>query len=410
MADQKKRLALALYRNMLRATSDINPKIPLRRLLPSSLDPVLMGTVSNAQELEHYIRTAFRSNTDNRDQRLKDGVRMLKQLYELKGKLKLYRLSDHDEEPSRTHERVDVPPVDDTWTIEKIAKVPWLPVIGETPPSTLNDDYEDTTLPLFPLCGPMYSLTGPLPRFSHFSDMPTPGMEIDLKIFEPRYRQLYNDVIISGSRKFVVPFPHPTEPSKFACIGLLFEIMQVKEVADETNGQIQYLCNHLVTKPVEINAIVNPEVWSTQETYLKIACKVVDEELITTNQLDPLITKISTWNAESDHPLARRLLEGVQIDGIWGFVGVWIQYLQQELLHMQVGIAAQVKLQSMGIGDDATLLKVQAPHRERLLSLKLDVSLLVPTLLVLDNEGKVNHLLGLLDAERKRLEALTLFD
>jgi hypothetical protein len=410
MSDTKRRLALALYRNMLRATSDINPKIPLRPMLPLSADPILVDTITNVNDLEKCIRIAFRKNTDRRDEQLKEAVRTLRQLYELKEKLKFFRLADVDEADNKPKEAVDVPPEDDSWTSRKIDKVSWLPVIEKTPSSSSNHVDNNTILPLFPLSGPMYSPTGPLPRFSSFSDIPTPGMLIDLKIFEPRYRQLYNDLIVSGSRKFVVPFAHPTIPGKFASIGLLFEIMQVKEVADETNGQVQYLCNHLVTKPVKMKAIINPEVWSTQETYLKIAGEVIEEDLMTTKQLEPLVATISKWNSVSDHPLAKRLLEGVQIDGIWGFVCVWVLHVQQELFQMQVGIAAEVKLRSTMLSDDASLLEVQAPHRERLLSLKLDVSLLVPTLLAMDNDGKTNHLVSLVEAEQKRLEDLSIVD
>jgi hypothetical protein len=206
----------------------------------------------------------------------------------------------------------------------------------------------------------------------------------------------------------VVPFAHPTIPSKFASMGLLVEIMQVKEVADETNGQIQYLCNHLVTKPVKMKAIINPEAWSTEETYLKIAGEIVEEELMTTKQLEPLVATISRWKSASDLPIGKRLLERVQIDGIWGFVCVWIVYLQKELFQMQIGIAAEVQLRSTTLSDDAALLEVQAPHRDRLLLLKLDMSLLVPTLLELDNEGKISHLVGLVEAEQKRLEDLAI--
>lgn len=77
---------------------------------------------------------------------------------------------------------------------------------------------------------------------------------------------------------------------------------------------------------------------------------------------------------------------------------------------MQVGIAAEVKLRSMLLSDDVSVLAVQAPHRERLLSLHLDVSLLVPTLLQLDNAGKTKHLVGIVEKERKRLNNLAILD
>ena len=159
-----------------------------------------------------------------------------------------------------------------------------------------------------------------------------------------------------------------------------------------------------------MKAIINPDAWVTKESYLKINGVIMDEDLISSEQLDPLIAVVSKWNSQGDQPLARRLLEGLKIDGIWGFVSVWNSHVQQELLQMQVGIAAEVKLRSMLLSDDVSVLAVQAPHRERLLSLHLDVSLLVPALLQLDNAGKTKHLVGIVEKERKRLNNLAIPD
>ena len=66
-----------------------------------------------------------------------------------------------------------------------------------------------------------------------------------------------------------------------------------------------------------MNAIVHPDACKTGETYLKISGAVIEEDLMTTNQLEPLVAIVNKWNDESDNPLVQRLLESVKIDGIW---------------------------------------------------------------------------------------------
>lgn len=401
---------MTLYRKILQATNEINPEIPLRPFLPLTANPLIVESIDNVAELKHFIRIGFRKETGDRDKSLKEAMQTLKQLYQVGEKLKFFRLADDDKVIHDTSDSSEsMKSHGDEWTRKEIDQVEWLPAVDESHSSPLTDP-EYTILPLFPLSGPSYNPSGPLPRFSSLSDVPTPGTEISLNIFEPRYRKMYNDIISSGLRKFAVPFAHPTIPGKFAAYALLYEIMQIKEVSDETNGQIQYVCNHLVTKPVKMKAIINPDAWVTKESYLKINGVIMDEDLISSEQLDPLIAVVSKWNSQGDQPLARRLLEGLKIDGIWGFVSVWNSHVQQELLQMQVGIAAEVKLRSMLLSDDVSVLAVQAPHRERLLSLHLDVSLLVPTLLQLDNAGKTKHLVGIVEKERKRLNNLAILD
>ena len=89
---------------------------------------------------------------------------------------------------------------------------------------------------------------------------------------------------------------------------------------------------------------------------------------------------------------------------------LWNLYLQQELLDMQIGIAAEVKRRSTKQNDSVSLLEVQAPHRERLLSLHLDTALLVPLLLQLDNEHKTQHLVDIVKTEQKRLQDLAIIN
>jgi Lon protease-like protein len=98
-----------------------------------------------------------------------------------------------------------------------------------------------------------------------------------LNIFEPRYRQMYSDILMNGSKKFVVCMSHPTEAGRFAQMGVLFELENLKEVSEQTADQIKYICNHKVTGRVKVHRILNPEAWQTRDTYLRVEGTIMDD-------------------------------------------------------------------------------------------------------------------------------------
>ena len=107
--------------------------------------------------------------------------------------------------------------------------------------------------------------------------MYTPNSEHVLNIFEPRYRQMYTDILMNGSKRFVVSMSHPTESGRFAQTGVLFELEELKEVSEQTADQIKYICNHKVTGRVKIHRILNPEAWQSRETYLRVEGTIQDD-------------------------------------------------------------------------------------------------------------------------------------
>ena len=120
---------------------------------------------------------------------------------------------------------------------------------------------EAEVLPLFPLGGIVY----------------TPNSEHVLNIFEPRYRQMYTDILMNGSKRFVVSMSHPTETGRFAQTGVLFELEELKEVSEQTADQIKYICNHKVTGRVKIHRVLNPEAWENRDTYLRVEGTIEDD-------------------------------------------------------------------------------------------------------------------------------------
>jgi len=144
-----------------------------------------------------------------------------------------------------------------------IDSVSWLPTVvgvsGSGSKATVRKDSE--ILPLFPLGEIVY----------------VPNSEHILNIFEPRYRQMYTDILMNGSKRFVVSMCHPTEQGRFAKTGVLFELEDLKEVSEQTGDQIKYICSHKVTGRVEMHNIVNPEAWESRETYLRVEGKIFDD-------------------------------------------------------------------------------------------------------------------------------------
>lgn len=116
-------------------------------------------------------------------------------------------------------------------------------------------------MPLFPLGGIVY----------------TPNSEHVLNIFEPRYREMYTDILMNGTKRFVVSMSHPTEAGRFAQMGVLFELQDLKEVSEQTADQIKYICNHKVTGRVKIHRVLNPEAWENRDTYLRVEGTIEDD-------------------------------------------------------------------------------------------------------------------------------------
>lgn len=148
-----------------------------------------------------------------------------------------------------------------------VDSVSWLPPLSFMTSSssfsaTSSAAKESEILPFFPLGGIVY----------------TPNSEHVLNIFEPRYRQMYTDILMNGSKRFVVAMSHPEKPGTFAETGVIFYLDDLKEVSEETGDQIKYICNHKVTKRVKIHKVLNPEAWSSRNTYLRVEGTILDDD------------------------------------------------------------------------------------------------------------------------------------
>jgi hypothetical protein len=88
---------------------------------------------------------------------------------------------------------------------------------------------------------------------------------------------MYSDILMNGTKRFVVSMSHPTERGRFAQVGVLFELQELKDVSEQTSDQIKYVCYHKVTGRVKIHRVLNPEAWESRDTYLKVEGTITDD-------------------------------------------------------------------------------------------------------------------------------------
>ena len=140
----------------------------------------------------------------------------------------------------------------------------WLPPIDPS-----SDDVSEgytpsdgaTVMPLFPLGVTYLPYTTPV-----------------LNIFEPRYRAMYNDILFSGARRFMV-CNVDAETGRLAETGVIFYLDELKEVSEQTADRVKYVGSHSVIGRVNLKKVLNPPVAATRETYLKAeVVELVDED------------------------------------------------------------------------------------------------------------------------------------
>ena len=323
-----------------------------------------------------------------------------------------------------------------------IDSVSWLPTVngkrGEVVFGPSQDS--DKTLPLFPLGGIVY----------------TPNSEHVLNIFEPRYRQMYTDILMNGSKRFVVCMSHPDEPGRFAQTGVLFELEDLKEVSEQTKDQIKYVCNHKVTGRVQISKILNADAWESRETYLKVEGTIINDtkpkEPTVTDPYGSVAEAQNTARAERSLQEAFKALVDVQHDmeesvrftkasvgdlivgadpnnGLWQFIRLWQSYADQRLMARQNDLQAdfQAKLQEflkkdkgmseselpsfIGFQDLSPSLQKEVQELQARVAVELEPLVLESTLTMQkiletkDHPERVRLLQYFVDAERKRLDA-----
>lgn len=366
----------------------------------------------------HDINSRYSSSATSVSFAWKDTLRMTRTMA-----LKLAAKDEEDEEDE-----------DDGPLSKGIDSVSWLPSVLTSSSQVLTAVKDgNEILPLFPLGGIVY----------------TPNSQHVLNIFEPRYRQMYSDILMNGSKRFVVCMSHPTEPGRFAQTGVLFALEDLKEVSEQTGDAIKYVCNHKVVGRVKLHRIINPQAWSTRETYLKVEGTITDD----TKEPEPIpgntgfsaeedaLRRSFTSLVETQHELeedirftkasSARLAvkDGPGSDGLWQTISLWKSYVDQRLVGRQNELQSdfQDKLQAfikkqMGVKseelpslisfEDLTpelqkeVTDLQKRMSQELEPLVLEASLTMQKILEAESHSERCKLVKFfIDAERKRLSA-----
>jgi len=312
-----------------------------------------------------------------------------------------------------------------------IDSVSWLPsVVGKKGESVPSAKVGTEILPLFPLGGFVY----------------TPNSEHILNIFEPRYRQMYNDILMNGAKRFVVATSHPTEEGRFAQTGVLFELEDLKEVSEQTQDKVKYVCNHKVTGRVTLHKVLNPEAWASRETYLKVEGTTHDDSgkndakavVSAEKEEEELRVSFETLveiqhNLEEDVRFTRGSIaklavkDGPGEDGLWQTIRLWQSFADQRLVVRQNELQHdfQEKLQeflkkekgmkdeelpsAIGFMDLSPALQQELQEVQRRMAIELQPLVLESTLTMQkmleaeDHIARCNLLKYFFDAEKKRL-------
>ena len=193
---------------------------------------------------------------------------------------------------------------------------------------------ERSELPLFPLGASFYALN------SH----PT------LQIFEPRYRQLYHDILASGKKSFVVTAADP-ETARLAAYGVIFHVDSVTDVGEQTGGEIKYIAEHTVKSRVQIHRVLNLEDAADGRTYLTVSAAPVeddedsgDEDLHDMEaEVADMFTSIVGDNLDSEI-LSRGLQVNASRGGLWQLAALWLDsYARHRVQAIRHQLHSQVK-------------------------------------------------------------------
>lgn len=277
------------------------------------------------------------------------------------------------------------------------------------------------TLPCFPL-GSTY----------------VPETEQVLQIFEPRYRKMYSDILLSGGRRFVVPMCAQDEVGgvHLAEVGVVFYLDDLKEVSEQTNDKVKYICSHKVIGRVRLKRVLNPRAFGDRSTYLRVEV----EDLIDTDaeescseleeQVMGLLIEVALLQEKTVAEVRFKvdLLRQQNVSrgaGFWNTVSVWQGYLGQRAQQRQKQfenevrakiltflresrgeMPAQISLDELPESVQKEVTSLQAQFQEEVEPLVRAQSAHVQVLVQSDSHRqRLNLLQTMVEKEKRRLEA-----
>ncbi|CAE7171793.1 unnamed protein product [Symbiodinium pilosum] len=192
----------------------------------------------------------------------------------------------------------------------------------------ISPDEGATVLPVFPLGGPFMPYT-----------------KQSLQIFEPRYRQLYDNILLSGSRRFVVTpvDPRSEDSLRLAQVGVVFYLDDLKDLSEQTQDRVKYMCEHTIIGRVKLKRVLNPADWFSRATYLRAETDPVDDtdtdmdSSLLEDEVMQLMRDLVPLYGELGMPsydlniLQERNSSRAEKNGLWSLAEVWVQLLGAQL-------------------------------------------------------------------------------
>eukprot|EP00930_Biecheleria_cincta_P072136 TRINITY_DN59584_c0_g1_i1.p1 TRINITY_DN59584_c0_g1~~TRINITY_DN59584_c0_g1_i1.p1 ORF type:complete len:399 (-),score=58.30 TRINITY_DN59584_c0_g1_i1:79-1275(-) len=196
-----------------------------------------------------------------------------------------------------------------------------------------------------------------LPCFPLGSIAYLPHSQQVLNIFEPRYRQMYNDILMSGGRRFVVPYTDREEGTgalKLGEVGVVLYLKDLKEVSEQTEDRVKFVCSHEVIGRTRIKRVLNPRAYADASTYLRVEVEELVDDDLDVNSTDlehtvkELLEEVGRLQRETNFEVQFRAerLEGLNATrgpGFWGMVELWKNYLGQRAKLLQSKFEAELK-------------------------------------------------------------------
>ncbi|GMI52474.1 hypothetical protein TeGR_g14592 [Tetraparma gracilis] len=168
---------------------------------------------------------------------------------------------------------------------------------------------------------------------------------------------MYDSILLSGSRRFLVPISHPDNGGKgddrVSEVAAVFYLTELNDVSERSNDAVKYVVDHAVMGLAKIVRFENPDAWRTKDTFLRAECSVLewDEGLARAEpaastapepraMLDPERLLLSRYASllslqqsssqpvrfTSSSPVSSA--PGLGPDSLYGFLGLWQRYLE----------------------------------------------------------------------------------
>jgi hypothetical protein len=213
----------------------------------------------------------------------------------------------------------------------KIPAVNWMRIDDSREPS---EGANTQTMPLF------------LHSYTAEDDVPyTPYTEEALTIFEPRYCEMYEHIVMSGSRRFAVAAVNDDEEIMETAV--VFYLRDFQKVNDVESSVVRYVGHHAVTGRVKILKVLNPGDRMNRDTYLRAEVEDLEhvveanpeipaEELEVKNLFREYVYLQHKMN--EDVRFSTNLTHTLTFDqsteanddntGLWGVITLWKQLLE----------------------------------------------------------------------------------